>query len=283
MYDLAQTQIAASTSLDDNERITMPMTAGQQIYLRVTEFSGFFTGEYDLKLTFITPDAREANNTAGTANVIGSGDVTINNLNIHDATDVDFFRWTAPTSGKVTVDANFSAFDGDLAIELFDSTGTTSLTSANGNTGNERMTYNVTAGTQYLIRVREALSDVHPSYQLVVNHNSLPTISDIPTTSGYIGGTTSIPFTVSDVETPLVALVLTASSSNPSLIPNSNISFSGSGTNRTIHLLGTPGNFGSAVITVNVMDGDGDIATDTFNLNVFLTNAPPTITDISNS
>jgi hypothetical protein len=66
---------------------------------------------------------------------------------------------------------------------------------------------------------------------------------------------TGIPFTIQDEETPAAALTLSVSSANLSLLPLSGISFGGSGTNRTVNLAPTPGQFGTAPVTITVSDG----------------------------
>lgn len=92
-----------------------------------------------------------------------------------------------------------------------------------------------------------------------------PTISDIPN-QGAAGG--SIAFTVNDVGTPVNELVVTATSSNTTLVPNVNIMLGGSGMNRTITVTPAAGQTGTATITVTVTDGEGSTATDTFTVTV---------------
>jgi hypothetical protein len=77
----------------------------------------------------------------------------------------------------------------------------------------------------------------------------------------------AIPFTISDAETPASSLTLSASSSNPTLIPNANIVFGGSDGNRTVTLTPAAGKSGTANITVTVSDGT-DTTSTTFALNV---------------
>src|SRR5207249_4660384 len=65
-----------------------------------------------------------------------------------------------------------------------------------------------------------------------------------------------LPFTVFDVDTAPEALIVTATSSNPVLVPNSNIFLAGSGANRTVLVSPTPNQVGSATITLTVFDGE---------------------------
>jgi len=95
--------------------------------------------------------------------------------------------------------------------------------------------------------------------------HELPTISNIEDESSCQDRTsTPIAFTIGDAETASASLVLAATSSNTALIPDDNIVFGGSGTNRTIFYTPIVGQTGTATITVTVTDGDGDVATDSF-------------------
>jgi hypothetical protein len=60
---------------------------------------------------------------------------------------------------------------------------------------------------------------------------------------------------VADEETPAGSLTLSASSSNPALVPSGGIVFGGSGGNRTVKVTPAANRSGSATITVVVSDG----------------------------
>lgn len=68
--------------------------------------------------------------------------------------------------------------------------------------------------------------------------------------------TATITFTVSDKETPVENLVVTATSSNPSLVPDANILMGGTGHERLITAMPAEGVTGKAVIALAVTDGD---------------------------
>ena len=103
--------------------------------------------------------------------------------------------------------------------------------------------------------------------------NTPPTISDVRDRSVPQDGTTgTVPFTVGDTETPAGSLVVTASSSNPTLVPMAGVALGGTGTNRTVTVTPTAGQAGTVTITLTVQDGGGLTATDTFTLTVV---APP--------
>ena len=110
-----------------------------------------------------------------------------------------------------------------------------------------------------------------------VTVNALPTISDIPDQiTDEDTPTGDIPFTVGDAETTASDLTVTGSSSNTTLVPNGNISFGGSGANRTVKATPAANRSGTATITVSVSDGLATTS-DTFVLTVNPVDDPPEI------
>src|SRR5205085_8401386 len=81
-----------------------------------------------------------------------------------------------------------------------------------------------------------------------------------------------IAFTIGDVETPAASFVnggtvapnITVTSDNQTVMPDGNITLSGSGANRTISLTHVDNVTGVANITISVKDTDGGITTRTF-------------------
>ncbi|MDY7075302.1 MAG: FG-GAP-like repeat-containing protein [Chloroflexota bacterium] len=106
--------------------------------------------------------------------------------------------------------------------------------------------------------------------------NTPPTLSNIVNQSTDAGTPITVTFTISDTETALDALVLSADSSNTALVMVSNITFEGSGTDRTATITPTAGMTGTTTITITVDDGELR-AYDTFVLAVSV-NAPPEFT-----
>jgi hypothetical protein len=142
---------------------------------------------------------------------------------------------------------------------------------------------NRTGTTTIAITVRDASgATASDSFVLTVNGaNDLPTISDIVDVStAEDTPTTLLAFTVGDVETPAGSLTLGGVSSNTNLVPDGNIQFGGSGSNRTVRVVPATNQTGSAAITVTVTDANGGTASDTFIVMVNAVNDPPTITDI---
>src|SRR5437867_873473 len=108
--------------------------------------------------------------------------------------------------------------------------------------------------------------------------NSPPSISPIPSQStSEDTPTVSVPFMVTDKETPASSLIVAASSSNTSLVPPANIVFAGSGTNRTVQITPAADQFGTTTITVTAADADGATASEGFIVTVTPVNDPPTL------
>jgi hypothetical protein len=102
----------------------------------------------------------------------------------------------------------------------------------------------------------------------VLPNNTAPFISTIASTNTLMNvSTPPIGFTIGDLETPAGSLTLSASSANPSLAPNGNIVFGGSGSNRIVTVTPASGQTGVAPITVTVSDGTNSAAS-TFSLMV---------------
>jgi VCBS repeat-containing protein len=90
--------------------------------------------------------------------------------------------------------------------------------------------------------------------------------------------TPAMEFTVFDVETAAAELSLTASSSNPALVPPGSIVLGGSGANRTVQITPAPNRSGTAVVTLTVTDGSALATSANFAITVNPVNDPPTFT-----
>ncbi|MCA9260242.1 MAG: pre-peptidase C-terminal domain-containing protein, partial [Planctomycetales bacterium] len=113
--------------------------------------------------------------------------------------------------------------------------------------------------------------------------NNPPTISNIPDQTlveDQSSGT--IPFTISDDQTPASSLSVSVSSNNQTLVPNANLVLGGSGNNRTLTVTPAPNAVGGpATITVTVSDGNSS-AQETFTVNVTAVNDQPNFDSIAN-
>jgi len=110
----------------------------------------------------------------------------------------------------------------------------------------------------------------------VVRVNNAPGISDIGNFSVQPGEASApVSFTVSDTETDEDDLIVSAVSSDTSVVPNSAINLGGSGANRTISITPNSGRTAAVTITVAVADEAASTASDSFVVSVG--NTPPTV------
>jgi gliding motility-associated-like protein len=121
------------------------------------------------------------------------------------------------------------------------------------------------------------------TFTILINQaNDAPTVSVIGNqTINEDGQTGNLGFTISDPETAATDLIVTATSDNTTLIPNSvaNIVLGGAGPSRTINIIPVVNLSGSATITINV--SDGTLSTNrNFLVTVTSVNDAPTITAI---
>lgn len=168
---------------------------------------------------------------------------------------------------QIGLNADLSSLDGasnnpDFAIRFvseFEATATGSGTNAyvaNRLTSN----YGVN-GTFWLDMVTITGDDLDPANQWPI----ITAIEDQTTLSGQ--ATAALSFDIFDAETSVENLILSAHSSNPTLV--NNFSFGGSGGQRTVTATPTGNQTGTAVITVRVKDAGNKITESSFRLTVY--------------
>ena len=107
-----------------------------------------------------------------------------------------------------------------------------------------------------------------------------PLIGDVPDQVIAQGTNTgALFFTIGDTETAFPALNVTASSNNPTLVPNNaaNLALGGTTAQRTITVTPVAGQLGTTTITLTVQNGERLTASSTFSVTVTGPNTPPTI------
>ena len=103
-----------------------------------------------------------------------------------------------------------------------------------------------------------------------------PVISEITNLAIAVNSSTGpVPFSVGDDKSAANDLLLSGLSSNTNLVPNANIVFGGSGSNRTVTVTPAANRNGLAVITITVTDTSGLASSDSFALTV--SSHPPTV------
>ena len=141
-----------------------------------------------------------------------------------------------------------------------------------------------------------AVGDTGASFTCVVRNSSgsvtsspaLLTVNDTPVISSVAdqmisrnAATPPLAFTVTDSQTAPASLIVTATSSNPALVPNSNLVLGGSGSNRTVTVTPVANQTGYASITLAVSDGTLSSST-AFLLTVTSNSLPPILWPIAN-
>ncbi len=110
--------------------------------------------------------------------------------------------------------------------------------------------------------------------------NDAPTISDLADQSTRVSvSTQSIGFTVDDVDNAASTLIVSATSSDQTLVPDANLTLGGSEASRTITVAPIAGQVGTCTITVTVSDGTLS-ASDVFTITVDPAAVAPTLSDV---
>src|SRR4030095_7518968 len=107
-----------------------------------------------------------------------------------------------------------------------------------------------------------------------------PTIEDIANQSTSEDTVKNVTFNLGDDTGSLISTV-TATSSNTTLVPNANLSFTGSGGSRNLQITPAANQTGTTTITVTVTATNGRAAVDTFVLTVTAVNDGPTANNIT--
>ncbi|KPA10410.1 hypothetical protein MHK_009385, partial [Candidatus Magnetomorum sp. HK-1] len=122
------------------------------------------------------------------------------------------------------------------------------------------------------------------SFEMTVNEiNDPPTMTSIaPQTTNEETEINSISFTANDIEDAPCSLEITITSSNQTLFPDANLSYTCNENNYTLTANPSLNQSGAAVITITVTDSEGLTAMTAFNLTVTSINDAPTLSTISN-
>ncbi|BET65273.1 hypothetical protein ASA1KI_01910 [Opitutales bacterium ASA1] len=122
------------------------------------------------------------------------------------------------------------------------------------------VTFNTVGTYLVTLTVTDAMGLAGPSPAartiMVTPGNTAPTISEVADqTIDEDGSTGALTFAIGDAETAVESLILSAASSNESLVPAANIVFGGSGASRTVTVTPAVSESGTATITITVGDG----------------------------
>ena len=101
----------------------------------------------------LAADIFEPNESMEQAFDLGASSQTHDQLTIHLPGNHDWYRWTAPTQGRLSVEVTFRHADGDIDLDLFGQEKKPPLQHSYSMTDNERVTLPVEAGSSYFIHV----------------------------------------------------------------------------------------------------------------------------------
>ncbi|MEZ5276882.1 MAG: Ig-like domain-containing protein [Opitutaceae bacterium] len=259
-----------------------------------------FGGSGGNRTVTVTPAAGQSGSstitvTVSDGNLSASDTFTLTVTGVNDAPTISDISNKTTNEDTSTAAIAFTVSDPETVAGSLTVSGNSSNTSLvpNGNIvfagsgGSRTVTITPAADqsgtTTITVTVSDGSLSASDTFTLVVAAvNDAPAISNITNkTIAESSDSGAIAFTVSDVETASSSLTVSGSSSNTSLVPNSNIAFGGSGANRTVTVTPAPGQSGVATITVSVSDGNLS-ASDSFTLTVTSVNDSPTISNITN-
>jgi VCBS repeat-containing protein/predicted outer membrane repeat protein len=193
--------------------------------------------------------------------------ITVNTVNDAPAATSDSYGTSEDTPLAVAapgVLGNDSDTEGDTltAVKVSDPAhGSVTLNSDGSFTYTPAADYNGTDSFSY--KANDGTTDSN----VVTVNVTVTSVNDAPTIAVAAGGVCLADFrgqanlTLSDVETAAGSLTLSVSSSNTTLVPVGNVTFGGSGANRTVTIATVSGRSGSATMIVTVRDGTSVAAT----------------------
>jgi|GEM_PF-3447295 len=129
------------------------------------------------------------------------------------------------------------------------------------------------------VEISDGESTVTREFQIFVAPvNDAPVLGTIANQTVFMDTPTpAISLDISDVDNDAGSLMLTARSSNTSVVPNANVTFGGSGEHRTLTITPAANKFGTTTITVTLSDGEAEV-TQTFNVTVLRSHLVITLT-----
>ncbi|HVK10038.1 MAG TPA: choice-of-anchor M domain-containing protein [Gemmataceae bacterium] len=218
----------------------------------------------------------------------GSATLTVRRLGGSDGRiTVDY----ATADGTATGGTDYTATSGTLTFEDGETSKTITVPVINDSVDEPDETVLVTLTNPGPASIADYVADVEGSSLLgsqatatltirnddAPGGNTPPTISDVADqATDEDTATAAIAFTVGDTQSALNDLIVTATSSNTTLVPTANIVLGGTGANRTATITPAANLSGTTTITLTVRDTGGLTATDTFVLTVNPVNDAPT-------
>ncbi len=149
------------------------LNPGDALVATATDINGN-TSEFSLPVLIgLPPDRFEPNNTIAQATVLGSvPEITLNDLSIHSASDLDFFKVTAHSTGSLVVNLLFEDAVGDLDLRVLDMSGDVIASSASTD-DNENLVIPVVSQQMYFVEVLGVMGAIN-TYSLEIENFPAP-------------------------------------------------------------------------------------------------------------
>jgi len=185
LYNSAGTRLATANGTGNSEQISLSGRAAGTYSARVLGNSGATNPSYSLTIdppaAAITDDSYENNDTQGAASSLGTltTATTVSNLMLADTADWYSFTMNGAGTSSDFVRINFTNSQGNLALELYNSSGTL-IGSANGTGNSEQINLTSVAAGTYYVRVLGSSGATNPSYSLTVD----PGVATTPPPTG---------------------------------------------------------------------------------------------------
>ena len=177
--------VKTGTATDSGKRIDLNGLAAGTYYIRVQSVSGS-QNTYSLSwdgtnygLALDAYDADTPNDSRDTATVLPDPAGTLNSLSIHNSANRDFYKLVLENdaTGKNFVDIAFAAGQGDLALHLINSSGSTVVKTGTATDGGKRIDLSGLAAGTYYIRV-QSVSGSQNTYSLSWGSNNYGLAAD---------------------------------------------------------------------------------------------------------
>jgi hypothetical protein len=173
LYNSAGTRLRVSQGINNTESVSLGGLAAGTYYIRVYGYRGVTNPNYGLGINLpasaLVEDSYENNDTLAMAYNLGTltTNASLNNLALADS--ADWFRFTTTATGTTSnaVSLSFQNAQGNLALQLYNSTGSL-LATSNGIGNAESLSLANRAAGTYYARVYSATGGTNPGYSLQI-------------------------------------------------------------------------------------------------------------------
>jgi hypothetical protein len=189
LYNIYGQRVRYAGTTNSGEQVSLGGLAAGQYYIRVYGYQAATNPSYSLSVNVggaaLADDAYENNDTFGTARDLGTLTSlrTITNLVMADGHDWYRFSMSGAGSSSDFVGLSFQNTQGNLALELYNSSGTR-LAAGNGLTDSERISLANRAAGTYYVHVLGVSGARNPSYSLQVDPGTITT-TPAPTSGAF--------------------------------------------------------------------------------------------------